>query len=77
MSKLKHLSNLNFKGVGFNVNNEYPTISLNKILNENHLPPFSNEEFIARFINQFEKFLPQLKAGSDFLAELTNNWMHK
>jgi biotin-(acetyl-CoA carboxylase) ligase len=67
----------NFKGVGFNVNNEHPTISLNKILKENNLPTWTIEEFIARFMNQFEKFLPMLTEGSKFLTEVENNWMHE
>jgi biotin-(acetyl-CoA carboxylase) ligase len=67
----------NFEGVGFNVNNEHPTISLNKILKENNLPTWTIEEFIARFMNQFEKFLPMLIEGSTFLTEVENNWMHE
>jgi hypothetical protein len=63
--------------VGFNLNNEHPTISLNKILNENDLPSWTSEEFIARFMNQFEIFLPKLIEGSEFLDEIKNNWMHE
>jgi hypothetical protein len=45
---------------------------LNKILKENNLPTWTIEEFIARFMNQFEKFLPMLIEGSTFLTEVEN-----
>ena len=64
------------KGVGLNVSNQYPTVCLNKILKENDLPEWTIEEFIGRFMNQFEANL-KLLGKSEFLDEVQKNWIHQ
>jgi len=67
-------------GVGFNLNNEYPTNCLNKILLEKGFPIWSPEEFVAKFLNHFELYISQLTEPNgvdEFLSEFKENWMHK
>jgi biotin-(acetyl-CoA carboxylase) ligase len=70
-------------GVGFNLDNQHPTQCLNRILKDtfDHVEPWTFEQFIAKFLNNFEKQLKQLSSNkvdnlNDFIEEYQNNWLH-
>lgn len=66
-----------------NLSNQRPTECLNQIFRERNLPEWSNETFLAKFMNQFEVAFDMLaKANTQqqlavFLTECENNWIHK
>ena len=66
-------------GVGFNINNEHPTECLNRILREKGLSEWTNEIFLAKFLNHFEPLVEQLKTPHGFKSVLDGyqeNWLH-
>lgn len=69
-------------GVGFNLSNEHPTDCLNLELRKLKLNEWTNEQFIAKFLNEFEQILTKISSlmPSDinmFLNEYQDNWLHK
>jgi biotin--protein ligase len=66
-------------GVGFNINNQHPTECLNRILREKGLSEWSNELFLAKFLNNLEPLVEQLKTVNGFnrvLNDYQENWLH-
>jgi biotin-(acetyl-CoA carboxylase) ligase len=68
-------------GVGLNLNNAHPTECLNKVLREANLTEWSNEIFIAKFMNHFEENLktlakPNEKSLKNFISLLEKHWLH-
>ena len=66
-------------GVGFNINNQHPTECLNRILREKGLGEWSNELFLAKFLNNLEPLVEQLKTVNGFnrvLNDYQENWLH-
>jgi biotin--protein ligase len=70
-------------GVGFNLSNQHPTESLNKILRANGMPEWSSELFLARFLTHFEHCVHLLdnsarpEALHEFLNDFQDHWMHR
>ncbi len=67
-------------GLGFNLDNEKPTRSLNRILVENGHDKLSREEFFARVFNELEKLMEKLESGDGGLQEVLDlyhqYWLH-
>jgi hypothetical protein len=63
------------------LNNEKPTVCLNKILQDNNLTKISNEQFSALFLNKFEKYFKMLsdqtKNLDEFMKEFEKSWIHR
>lgn len=68
-------------GIGFNVCNEHPTVSLKSLLearNKGYQPDVTVEKAIARIISELEVLINMLENGEvDKVVELyIENWMH-
>ncbi|RNA11303.1 biotin-- ligase [Brachionus plicatilis] len=69
-------------GIGFNLDNQHPTVCLNSILRGKKLPECSQEVFMANFFNFFESYVsllsqPNFNSWLKFSADFQENWIHQ
>ena len=68
-------------GLGFNLDNSQPTICVNDMLQESHLPKLSREEFFSNFFNCLESFFDALDNDDKDLKTLLElyheYWLHQ
>ena len=90
MHILVHVS-ANYTGCGVNINNQYPTMSVNDCITlynsstsgssrtSCHLPPLSEEQVLAHTLNSLELFLDTYqKTEMDELEQLYYKyWLHR
>ena len=74
-----------YSGMGINIFNREPTISVNEIIaqyNKDHktnLKPLAIEEMLARTINEVEALIEdfQENGSESFLKKYYNRWLHR
>ena len=68
-------------GLGFNLDNSQPTICVNDMLREGHLPKLSREEFFANFFNCLESLFDVLDNDDKNLETILDlyheHWLHQ
>ena len=67
-------------GLGFNLDNSKPTLCVNNLLEENHTPKITREEFFAEFFNCLESFFDMLQTdeGLENILNLYHEyWLHQ
>jgi len=64
-------------GIGVNVSNEFPTVSINSLI-KNPKEQFSTEKLIAKVLTELEKLLQVMESGDvdKILYLYTENWIH-
>lgn len=66
-------------GCGINLNNTYPTVSINEVIKKYGLPALEREEVLAHALVKFEKFYHEFNEkgiGKWFLDKYYARWLH-